>query len=53
MTEEEVTRDLTTDGRVERRLVRSDERFERRLFWRQIAIIVFVAVLIAILVMVN
>ena len=29
----------------------ADERFERRLFWRQLAIVVLVAVLIALLVM--
>jgi hypothetical protein len=27
--------------------MRADERFERRLFWRQLAIVVFVALLIA------
>ncbi len=40
-----------TDG-FERRLA-ADTRFERLLFWRQVAIVVVVAVLIAILVMVN
>jgi hypothetical protein len=50
---EELTPVITTDGRVERRLVRSDERFERRLFWRQLAIVVVVAILIAVLVLVG
>ena len=50
---EERTPVLTTDGRVERRLVRSDERFERSLFWRQVAIVVFVAILIAVLLLVG
>ena len=40
-----------TDG-FERRLA-ADERFERLLFWRQLAIVVVVAVLIAILVIVS
>lgn len=40
-----------TDG-FERRLA-ADRRFERLLFWRQIAIVVLVAVLIAILVIVS
>ena len=31
----------------------ADERFERRLFWRQLAIVVLVAVLIAVLVAVS
>ena len=31
----------------------ADERFERRLFWRQVAIVVFVAVVIALLVVVR
>ena len=31
----------------------ADERFERRLFWRQLAIVVVVAVLIAVLVIVS
>lgn len=30
----------------------ADERFERRLFWRQLAIVVFVAVLVVILIVV-
>jgi hypothetical protein len=50
---EEPTRSLTTDGRVERRLVRSDERFERSLFWRQFAIVVLVAILIALLLLLG
>jgi hypothetical protein len=40
-----------TDG-FERRLA-ADRRFERLLFWRQVAIVVVVAVLIAILVIVS
>jgi hypothetical protein len=40
-----------TDG-FERRLA-ADARFERLLFWRQVAIVVVVAVLIAILVIVT
>jgi hypothetical protein len=40
-----------TDG-FERRLA-ADRRFERLLFWRQVAIVVVVAVLIAILVIVT
>lgn len=40
-----------TDG-FERRLA-ADARFERLLFWRQVAIVVAVAVLIAVLVMVT
>jgi hypothetical protein len=40
-----------TDG-FERRLA-ADARFERLLFWRQVAIVVAVAVLIAILVIVT
>ncbi len=40
-----------TDG-FERRLA-ADARFERLLFWRQVAIVVVVAVLIAILVIVS
>lgn len=40
-----------TDG-FERRLA-ADRRFERLLFWRQVAIVVAVAVLIAILVIVT
>jgi hypothetical protein len=51
MTEERPA--LTTDGRVERRLVRSDERFERGLFWRQFAIVVLVAILIALLLLLG
>jgi hypothetical protein len=40
-----------TDG-FERRLA-ADRRFERLLFWRQVAIVVVVAVLIAVLVIVS
>jgi hypothetical protein len=40
-----------TDG-FERRLA-ADRRFERLLFWRQVAIVMLVAVLIAILVIVS
>jgi hypothetical protein len=40
-----------TDG-FERRLA-ADARFERLLFWRQVAIVVVVAILIAILVIVS
>jgi len=40
-----------TDG-FERRLA-ADRRFERLLFWRQLAIVVVVAVLIAVLVIVS
>jgi hypothetical protein len=40
-----------TDG-FERRLA-ADRRFERLLFWRQVAIVMMVAVLIAILVIVS
>ena len=40
-----------TDG-FERRLA-ADARFERLLFWRQVAIVVVVAVLIAVLVIVS
>ena len=40
-----------TDG-FERRLA-ADARFERLLFWRQLAIVVLVAVLIAVLVIVS
>jgi hypothetical protein len=40
-----------TDG-FERRLA-ADSRFERLLFWRQLAIVVLVAVLIAVLVLVS
>ena len=40
-----------TDG-FERRLA-ADRRFERLLFWRQVAIVVVVAVLIAVLVIVT
>ena len=40
-----------SDG-FERRLA-ADARFERLLFWRQVAIVVVVAVLIAILVIVS
>jgi hypothetical protein len=40
-----------TDG-FERRLA-ADARFERLLFWRQVAIVVVVAVLIAVLVIVT
>jgi hypothetical protein len=40
-----------TDG-FERRLA-ADARFERLLFWRQVAIVVAVAVLIAVLVLVS
>jgi hypothetical protein len=40
-----------TDG-FERRLA-ADRRFERLLFWRQVAIVVVVAILIAILVIVS
>jgi hypothetical protein len=40
-----------TDG-FERRLA-ADRRFERLLFWRQVAIVMVVAVLIAILVIVS
>ena len=40
-----------TDG-FERRLA-ADARFERLLFWRQLAIVVLVAVLIAVLVLVS
>jgi hypothetical protein len=40
-----------TDG-FERRLA-ADARFERLLFWRQVAIVVVVAVLIAVLVLVS
>jgi hypothetical protein len=40
-----------TDG-FERRLA-ADRRFERQLFWRQFAIVVVVAVLIAVLVIVS
>ena len=40
-----------TDG-FERRLA-ADARFERLLFWRQVAIVVVVAVLIAVLVLVG
>ena len=40
-----------TDG-FERRLA-ADRRFERLLFWRQVAIVVVVAILVAILVIVS
>jgi hypothetical protein len=40
-----------TDG-FERRLA-GDRRFERLLFWRQVAIVMVVAILIAILVIVS
>lgn len=40
-----------TDG-FERRLA-ADRRFERLLFWRQVAIVVVVAILIAVLVIVT
>ena len=40
-----------TDG-FERRLA-ADARFERLLFWRQVAIVLVVAVLVAILVIVS
>jgi len=40
-----------TDG-FERRLA-ADRRFERLLFWRQVAIVIVVAVLIAVLVIVS
>jgi hypothetical protein len=40
-----------TDG-FERRLA-ADRRFERLLFWRQLAIVVVVAILIAVLVIVS
>jgi hypothetical protein len=40
-----------TDG-FERRLA-ADRRFERLLFWRQVAIVMVVAILIAILVIVS
>jgi hypothetical protein len=40
-----------TDG-FERRLA-ADRRFERLLFWRQVAIVMLVAILIAILVIVS
>jgi len=40
-----------TDG-FERRLA-ADRRFERQLFWRQVAIVMVVAVLIAILVILT
>ena len=40
-----------TDG-FERRLA-ADRRFERLLFWRQVAIVVVVAILIAVLVIVS
>ena len=40
-----------TDG-FERRLA-ADRRFERLLFWRQVAIVAVVAVLIAVLVIVS
>jgi hypothetical protein len=40
-----------TDG-FERRLA-ADRRFERLLFWRQVAIVVLVAILIAVLVIVS
>lgn len=40
-----------TDG-FERRLA-ADRRFERLLFWRQVAIVMVVAVLIAVLVIVS
>jgi hypothetical protein len=40
-----------TDG-FERRLA-ADRRFERLLFWRQVAIVMMVAILIAILVIVS
>lgn len=40
-----------TDG-FERRLA-ADARFERLLFWRQVAIVMVVAVLIAVLVIVS
>ena len=40
-----------TDG-FERRLA-ADRRFERLLFWRQVAIVVVVAVLIAVLVILT
>lgn len=40
-----------TDG-FERRLA-ADARFERLLFWRQVAIVVVVAVLLAVLVIVT
>ena len=42
---------LTTDDRIERRLLTRDERFERGLFWRQLAIVVLVAVLVALLIL--